>query len=246
MAHEQTTPSTYTTLLHAAGRVASAAVELLFPARCLGCNQEGAFLCSACRETLPTLKPPYCLLCSEPGRLILGLCRTCRAAPLQIEGIRAPYRMEGTVRKAIHALKYQGVRAVAPTLGQLLVSFLAQERLEGDVLVPVPLHPKRERQRGYNQSLLLAQAVGRATGLAVESRALTRVTSVPSQVSLQAEQRRANVAGAFRAEPESVAGRRILVIDDVCTTGATLEACAMALKEAGAVSVWGLALAREA
>ena len=154
--------------------------------------------------------------------------------------------MEGAVRKAIHALKYQGVRAVAPTLGQLLVPFLAQEGLEGDLLVPVPLHPKRERQRGYNQLLLLAQAVGRATGLAVEPRALTRVTSVPSQVSLRAEERRANVAEAFRARPESVAGRRILVIDDVCTTGATLEACALALKEAGAVSVWGLALAREA
>ena len=152
----------------------------------------------------------------------------------------------GAVRKAIHALKYQGVRAVAPTLGQLLVPFLAQEGLEGDLLVPVPLHPKRERQRGYNQSLLLAQAVGRATGLAVEPRALTRVTSVPSQVSLRAEERCANVAEAFRARPESVVGRRILVIDDVCTTGATLEACALALKEAGAVSVWGLALAREA
>ena len=226
------TLSTYTTLRHAAGRVASAAVELLFPARCLGCNQEGTFLCSACEEGLPVLKPPYCLVCSQPGRLTLRLCSNCRAAPLQIEGIRAPYRMEGAVRKAIHALKYQGVRAVAPTLGQLLVRFLAQERLEGEVLVPVPLHPKRERQRGYN--------------LAVEPRALTRVTSVPSQVSLRAEERRANVTGTFRAEPESVAGKRILVIDDVCTTGATLEACALALKDAGAASVWGLALAREA
>ena len=82
--------------------------------------------------------------------------------------------------------------------------------------------------------------------MAVKPRALTRVTSVPSQVSLRAEERRANVVGAFRAEPESVAGKRVLVIDDVCTTGATLESCALALKEAGAVSVWGVALAREA
>ena len=236
----------FATLRHAAGRVASAAVELLFPARCVCCNQEGAFLCWACEETLPVLKPPYCFVCSQPGRLTLRLCRTCRADPLQIGGIRAPYRMEGAVRKAIHALKYQGVRAVAPTLGQLLASFLVREGLEGDLLVPVPLHSKRERQRGYNQSLLLAQAVGDATGLAVEPRALTRVTSVPSQVSLRAEERRTNVAGGFRAKHGSVSGRRILVIDDVCTTGATLEACALSLKEAGAVSVWGLALAREA
>ena len=207
VAGKETTLSTYTALRHAAGRVASAAVELLFPARCVGCNREGAFLCSDCRESLPVLKPPYCLLCSEPGRLTLRLCRSCRADPLQIEGIRAPYRMERAVRKAIHALKYQGVRAVAPTLGQLLASFLVEKRLEGDLLVPVPLHPKRKRQRGYNQSLLLAQVVGDAIGLAVEQRALTRVTSVPSQVALRAEERRANVAGAFRAEPESVAWR---------------------------------------
>ena len=90
VAGKAATLSTYTTLRHAAGRVASAAVELLFPARCLGCSREGAFLCSACEETLPVLKPPYCLLCSEPGRLTLRLCRTCRADPLQIEGIRTP------------------------------------------------------------------------------------------------------------------------------------------------------------
>ena len=106
--------------------------------------------------------------------------------------------------------------------------------------------PSAKGSAGITSRCSLAQAVGRATGLAVEPRALTRVTSVPSQVSLRAEERRANVAEAFRARPESVVGRRILVIDDVCTTGATLEACALALKEAGAVSVWGLALAREA
>ncbi len=235
-----------TALGQAAGRLASAAVELLFPARCVGCNREGAFLCLACQESLPWLEPPFCFLCSQPGSLTLGLCSFCRAGPLRIAGIRAPYRMEGTVRDAVHALKYQGVRALAPTLGQLLARFMAQQEMAAEVLVPVPLHPRRERKRGYNQSLLLAKATGETSGLPVEPHALSRVTDTPSQLTLRSEERRANVYGAFRARGERVAGRHILVVDDVCTTGSTLEACAIALKEAGAASVWGFALAREA
>ena len=240
------TRSISTTLRRAAGGVASLAVELLFPARCVGCNREGAFLCDACQETLPVLEPPFCFLCSEPSSLVMGLCRNCRAEPLQIAGIRAPYRMEGAVRAAIHAIKYQGVRAMAPTLGQLLAQFLTQAGLDADLLVAVPLHPKRERKRGYNQSLLLAQATGKAIDRPVEPHALLRLKNTPSQLSLLAEERRDNMEGAFQAEREVVAGARILVIDDVCTTGATLEACAIALSEAGAASVWGVTLAREA
>ena len=246
LANKPMTRSISTTLRRAASGVASLAVELLFPARCVGCNSEGAFLCDACQETLPVLKPPFCFLCSEPSSLVMGLCRNCRAEPLHIEGIRAPYRMEGAIRQAIHALKYQGVRAMAPTLGQLLAQFLTQEGLDADLLVAVPLHPKRERRRGYNQSLLLAQATGKVIDRPVASQALVRVKDTPSQLTLLAEERRANVEGAFQAQREAVAGARILVIDDVCTTGATMEACAIALKGAGAASVWGLTLAREA
>ena len=235
-----------TALGQAAGRLVSVAAELLFPARCVGCNREGAFLCPACQEGLPSLEPPFCFLCSQPGSLTLGLCFACRAGPLRIAGIRAPYRMEEAVRDAVHALKYQGVRALAPTLGQLLARFMAQQEMAAEVLVPVPLHPRRERKGGYNQSLLLAKATGQTSGLPVEPHALARVTDTPSQPTLLSEERRANVDGAFKARRERVAGRHILVVDDVCTTGATLEACAIALKEAGAASVWGLALAREA
>ena len=236
LANRPMTRSISTTLRRAVGNLASMAVELLFPARCVGCNSEGAFLCDACQETLPVLKPPFCFLCSEPSSLVMGLCRNCRAEPLQIEGIRAPYRMEGAIRQAVHALKYQGVRAMAPTLGQLLAQFLTKEGLAADLLVAVPLHPKRERKRGYNQSLLLAQATGKAIDRPVEPHALLRVKNTPSQVTLQAEERRDNMESAFQAQREAVAGKRILVIDDVCTTGATLEACAIALKEAGAAS----------
>ena len=234
------------TLGHAASRVTSAAVDLLFPKRCVDCDKEGTFLCQECREGLPRLEPPFCFLCSQPGRLMMRLCPRCWERPVEIDGIRSPYRMEGAIREAVHALKYQNLRALAPTLGHLLAEFIAGSDLAADVLVPVPLHPQRERSRGYNQSLLLAQETGKASGLPVEGHALRRLRPTPSQArSATQEERQANVAGAFMAEPALVQGRRVLVIDDVCTTGATLEACAIAMKQASATYVWGLTLARE-
>ena len=234
-------------LPRAVGRVASGAVDLLFPKRCVGCDTEGSFLCPDCRDGLPRLEPPFCFLCSQPGRLIVGLCPHCWARPLEINGIRAPYRMEGAVREAVHVLKYQGVRALAPVLGQLLGEFISSINLPADLLAPVPLHPLRERSRGYNQALLLAQEAGKQMTLPVEAKALRRIRHTPSQArSASQDERQANVAGAFAVDVALVQGRSVLLIDDVCTTGATLEACAIALKEAGATSVWGLALAREA
>ena len=235
------------TLGRAASRVASAAVDLVFPKRCVGCDREGPFLCLPCMEGLPRLEPPFCFLCSQPGRLMMRLCSSCWERPIEMDGICSPYRMEGPIRDAVHALKYQSVRALASTLGQLLADFIEANPLPADMLVPVPLHRRRERSRGYNQSLLLAQWMGKSTGLPLEAGALQRLRATPSQArSVRQEERRANVAGAFAAEATLVQDRRVLVIDDVCTTGSTLEACSMALKQAGAASVWGLTLAREA
>ncbi len=234
------------TVANVARRMAVAAVDLLFPKRCVGCGDEGSFLCQSCRDELPILEPPYCFLCARPERLVLGLCSRCRGRPLEIEGIRSPYRMEGTVRSAVHALKYQGVRALAPTLGALLADYVSRNPMPVDALVPVPLFPRRERNRGYNQSVLLAQAMGEVIDVPVENSALRRLRQTPPQASSASEdERRSNVSGAFEAEAGLIQGRRIVVIDDVCTTGATLESCSIALRSAGAESVWGLTLALE-
>ena len=193
------------------------------------------------------LEPPFCLVCCQPGRLKIRLCPRCWERLLQIDSIRAPYRLEGSVREAVYALKYRGVRALAATVGELLAQFVDASTPSADLLVPVPLHPKREKRRGYNQSMLLAQATGDLLGLPTEAGALRRLRQTPSQAgSASQEERLANVAGAFWAEPLVVKGKRVVVVDDVCTTGATLEACAVALREAGATSVAGLTMAREA
>ena len=228
----------------AASRAASLALDLLLPVECLGCRRRGDILCGRCEGTLPTLATPYCPLCAEPGTP--DLCRWCRQEPPPFRGLRAPYRFEGLVREAVHALKYDGVRVAAEDLGRLLAGFLERSPLPGEpVVVPVPLHPRRERERGYNQSLLLAREVARRRGLPLRADLLRRVRHTPPQVSLEGhEERRENLRGAFRCDVR-VIGLRAVVVDDVATTGSTIRECAAALRRAGAEAVWGLAVARQ-
>jgi ComF family protein len=150
---------------------------------------------------------------------------------------------DGNLRRAIHRFKYDHRPELASVLGGIMSDYLSAHPLPADIIAPVPLHVERERTRGYNQSLLLATALGERNGLPVWTDALTRVRSTRTQTDLDASERQANVAGAFAANSR-VAGRRMLLIDDVCTTGATMDACSIALKERGAKSAWGLALAR--
>ena len=151
---------------------------------------------------------------------------------------------EGPLRNAIHALKYQGAAALAEPLGDALASFWLRSVAPAQLIIPVPLHAQRQRARGYNQSELLARRVGRTTHLAVRPAALYRTRATASQMTLNAVERKTNVAAAFQGDPQVVRGCAIVLIDDVCTTGATLDACAAALKQAGAECVYGLTLAR--
>ena len=156
------------------------------------------------------------------------------------------FRFDGVVRKAIHQLKYRDLKAVAPCLAELLADYLGSHPLPGEALVCVPLHPRRLRERGYNQSGLLARELGKRVGLPVIEDCLIRVRQAQPQVrAVDAEERRRNVVDAFACRDDRVTGKQIILLDDVCTSGATLEACASALKNKGAASVWGLTLARE-
>jgi ComF family protein len=153
--------------------------------------------------------------------------------------------MSGPIREGVHLLKYQGVRAAAPELARLLAQYLAAHPMPADLISPVPLHPRRLRARGYNQSTLLARELAKLSGLPLHERMLARTRDTPPQVEAPSrEERRANVDGGFEATADA-AGRAVVLVDDVATTGSTLSACAAALKAAGAASVWGLVLARE-
>ena len=148
------------------------------------------------------------------------------------------------MREAIHGLKYRNLKAVAPVLGQLLARYMESARVPGAILVPVPLHKRRLRDRGYNQSEMLAKEVGKRIRLPVMDTLVIRTRNTPPQVSLSLEERMHNVEGSFACVGDAQ-GQRFIVVDDVVTTGSTLSACAAVLKAGGAESVWGVALARQ-
>ena len=234
-----TTPTIQSTLRN----LTRSALDLLFPIHCVQCGREGEVICDSCVDGLRKLEHPFCDTCARPG--VQGRCGPCQEHPSDINGIRAPYLFEGPVRDAVHRLKYRGWRVAAPLLGGLLAEYLSRHKLPGEVLVPVPLHSSRLRSRGYNQSGLLAREIGKLLEVPVRQDLLKRTNDSLPQVEVRTrEQRRANVSGNFEASTE-VAGLRVLLVDDVATTGSTLFACASVLKDAGAASVWGLVLAKE-
>ena len=217
------------------------AVDLVYPKRCAGCSRRGTWLCADCSAALPQFSTPWCDRCGVPA--IYFRCK-CKSTPKNLEQVRSVGPFDGWLRGAVVQFKYHGEWARARHLSERLVVALAHTQ-HADALTPVPLHAARLRQRGFNQSLLLAQHAGDLLGVEVKE-ALSRTRRTDAQVNLGSEQRTINVAGAFALQPSfHVAGLSIVLIDGVITTGSTLSACAEALKSAGASSVQAATLARE-
>ena len=218
-------------------------LDLLYPPRCAGCGRGGEWSCALCRrQTLP-VPQPYCHRCGQP--LTRSDCRSCAAVLPVVEAVRAATLFEGPIRQAIHRLKYSNLTAVAPALGQLLAETYQQAGWSVDVIVPVPLHPARQRQRGYNQAERLGRPLAASLAIPLAPQALRRHRATGDQIGLDPAGRRANVAGAFAvAQAATVVGKTVLLVDDVATTGCTLDACAQALFDSGAMGVLALVLAR--
>jgi ComF family protein len=212
----------------------------LFPPCCIGCSRRGVALCGACRLELPYLPGQVCVRCAayRPAR---GGCRGCRRLSPAVGWVRAPFAYAGAARSAVLTLKFRSGRYLAPLMGELLCSGLSG--MQFDAIVPVPLSPNRLRQRGFNQAELLAARVADSLEAPLEPGALSRIER-PSQRSLGAAGRLSNLAGAF-ACGRDLHGRRVLLVDDVVTTGATVSACADTLAHAGAGRVCVLAFARD-
>lgn len=220
-------------------------LDLLFPLYCVGCGREGSLICSHCRSDLPEIEPPWCFICGLP-RGGFCVCGTDRSRIWSLDGIRSPFRFEGAIREAVHGLKYRNIRGLADVLARFLAPYLHSDEIPADVLVPVPLHRKRLRERGYNQSELLARCLSGLTGVPCRTDLLSRERhALPQARAEDIRQRRSNVVDAFRAAAGLIQGERILLLDDVTTTSSTLEACASELKAAGAGSIWAITVARE-
>lgn len=206
---------------------------VLFPDRCVGCGRLGSLLCASCRNAIR----PY----PEQG----VLQPESHPALAEIKETRAAYvfEPEGPLQKAIHQFKYKPMRRMAPVLGLLLRDYFQTAPIPADALMPVPLHPHRLAERGFNQSQLLALHLSHHTGIPLLTRGIVRTRDTVRQVTLDAKSRRHNLQGAFAWTHGNAPPPRVLIIDDVLTTGATLGACAQALRGAGATEVRALVLA---
>jgi ComF family protein len=244
---------------------AVAALDLLFPAFCPVChNTLGPGrrdpLCGACWESIERMTPPWCDRCGRPFAPVdhgpaassstdgaadgFGLCGGCRLDPPVFDWARSAAVYAGTVREAIHALKFNGKTPLARPLGALMVECCGAGLPAGvTAVVPVPLARARERARGYNQAFLLAERVAHGCGVPLRARWLARRRDTPAQSDLTAAERRANVRHAFGAS-SAVLGAHVVLVDDVLTTGATASECARALNAAGASAVGVLTVAR--
>lgn len=241
------------------------ALDIIFPPRCAGCQLwSKEIFCPDCRADLTLICAPFCTICGlpfDPLAYSADECADCRAnryhkaPPYRV--LRSAYTFEGTMRHAVHSFKYKDKVALASPLATLLHSFLKQQPTGAPsipcnqlkLLIPVPLHPWRRYRRGYNQSALLARELSHQLNVPV-AEVLCRTRHTTPQVELSARARAQNVSGAFTVDEGVVqqaynSSGPVLLIDDVCTTGATLRECAETLKKSGLTEVYALTLARQ-
>jgi ComF family protein len=228
------------------------ALDVVLPTLCVACREpvHGEGVCAACWSKLSFIAPPFCERLGipfvyDPGPGILSM--EAIADPPAYQRARAAVRFDDVARTLVHGLKYHDRTDLAPTLGRWMARAGAELLADADLIVPVPLHWRRGWARRYNQSGALATVISRASGVRVAGQALKRVKPTLQQTGLSRTERARNVQGAFQVIAErrgEVQGRRILLIDDVLTSGATLDACARALLRAGASNVDVLVFAR--
>lgn len=203
-------------------------LDVLFPNRCAGCGRGPSPFCAGCGAELIALAPPWCERCGVPLGDARPLCPAC--PPPDVDVARAPFLFHGPAQRAVHRLKFAGWRPVASALGAAMVA-VWPAAADADAVTWVPLSRRRLAERGFDQAQILAESVGAAWSLSVV-RHLERMTDLPPQARRSGPERRAAMAGAFRSVTSCPP--RVLLIDDVLTTGATAAACARALKAAGA------------
>lgn len=228
-------------------KIGGAFFRIVFPVECFSCGTYGSWWCDQCQDRVPFIQTYACLGCGNTS--VRGeTCYACVRRGVPFDGfLSATVYHEQQTQAAIRYLKYSGVKDLATPLGGFLARVFQDSPLTDEWwhAMAVPLFVRRERMRGFNQSRCLAEAFSAETGIAVLP-GLHRIRATYPQIELSGDERRKNMEanGIFRVEhPDMVAGKRILLIDDVATTGSTMAACARVLKEAGAVAVWGLAVA---
>jgi len=235
-------------------------LELFFPSFCLGCKKEGTLLCQDCKSTLDISEYNYCLCNKNPLRLasltqgkLQGKCDRCQDKKLSGLYFALPYKEKFLTKKLIYQFKYEPfLKILAKYLSEILMEHfvLAKNNTENiwneSILIPVPMEKKKMKNRGYNQSEELAKELSKILQIPLSLNNLIKIKQTLPQIKLSAKERQENLKNAFSINnPEELKNKKIFLVDDVYTTGSTMEECAKTLKESGAKQVWGIAIARE-
>lgn len=219
-------------------------LDWLYPPSCGGCGQPGTRWCKVCAANTTEIAPPVCPICGNPNDNHDEPCLRCLSRRPFFTALRSYTVYGGCIRQAIHRLKYRRDIGLGEILSRPMIECLRKMEWSLDIITAVPLGLARFEERGYNQATLLARPIALYMKLPFSTRLLSRARETLSQVGLTVVERHHNMEGAFKAQGKSVRGKNILVVDDVATSGATLNACAEALLNEGAANVYGFSLAR--
>ncbi len=216
--------------------------DFLFPRKCLGCRQWGNYFCQTCRQLILPLEKQICPVCQKPSNS--GRTHPHCQIKDSLDGLISVFPYQGAIKEAIKKLKYRFVTDLAEELIDLVTVSLPPLLPQKAFLVPIPLHPKRERWRGFNQAELLGEILAQKMGWQARSRLLFRTKHTLPQVQLKGKMRQSNIQGVFKLKPRVKLGSKIIIFDDVWTTGSTLKEAGEVFKKRGMKEVWGLTLVR--
>lgn len=219
-------------------------MDWLYPPVCAGCGIAPARFCPQCLASINRITLPQCPVCGNLLSSGKSVCEDCAEKNHNFSAIASWAEYTDPLRSAIHAFKYKNDLGLGDLFACYLVDLLKQKKYQFNVIVPVPLSNSRRRKRGFNQSLLLARPISLYFHIPLAVNALRRIKETDSQVHLNAMERETNMEGAFCGNPATLKGKDVLLVDDIITTGATMNHCASSLLTAGARSVYGISLAK--
>ncbi len=218
-------------------------LDIIYPPSCAGCGQGGVRLCDTCRDQIQKIGKNICPICGNPSQREAP-CDTCQESPPPYTALRSYCEYAGPVREAIHHLKYNNDLLLADTLAEFLITMLKELNWEFDLVLPVPISQQHLHDRGYNQAGLIAYPVALAMQKEYSDKHLQRTRETKSQVDLSAPERFKNLHNAFQGNSATLNHKKVLLVDDVTTTGATINSCSTALRQSGCERIYCITVAK--
>lgn len=219
------------------------AVDFVYPPECAGCNKPGEIWCNDCQESVRAITGPICPICGYPLTRN-EVCPDCQETPPPYTALRSWAEYEGPLREALHNLKYKNDLELANVFSSALVNIIQTAHWNFDFIIPMPISPNHYKSRGYNQSVVIARPIALTLGIPIVSNVVKRIKETRSQVNLNREERFKNLQSAFSANSAKLLNKKVLLVDDICTTGATISSCSKTLKGAGCSEIYCLTIAR--